>query len=79
MRCGVDNYLVNPVTAAQVLSRSADATSSASACAMSLHRAVHEFLKQSVNCHGSLAATARALRVDRRSLRRMLAKNPPLQ
>jgi ActR/RegA family two-component response regulator len=81
IRAGMSNYLVKPVTPAQVLAGTlsphpfvGDVSVEAF---MSLHRCVYEFLVQSVESHGSMRAAARALHLDRRSLRRMLAKSPP--
>lgn len=81
IRSGMSNYLVKPVTPAQVLAGTLSphpfvGDIDVEGC-MSLHRSVYEFLVQSVESHGSMRAAARALHLDRRSLRRMLAKSPP--
>jgi two-component system response regulator RegA len=79
-RSGVHNYLVKPVTGDQLLRALQIPIDDASGpSGMSLGRAVYELLTQSVELYGSIAAAARALGLDRRSLRRMLAKNPPLR
>jgi two-component system, response regulator RegA len=75
---GALNYLVKPVTGEQLLAAlDADTTGMEDAQPMTLDRAVYEYLVQTVDATGSLAGAARNLGLDRRSLRRMLAKNPP--
>jgi len=44
---------------------------------MTLDRAIWEYINYSVDVAGSIAAAARNLGLDRRSLRRMLAKYAP--
>jgi ActR/RegA family two-component response regulator len=79
MRCGVTGYLAKPVTAQLVLSAAELGAPPAdpSSAGMSLDRAIWEYLTQTVSACGSIAAAARSLGLDRRSLRRMLSKNPP--
>jgi two-component system, response regulator RegA len=80
VRCGVTGYLVKPATAEEVL-KAADPERGprpdAANEGMSLDRAIWEYLTQTVAACGTIAGAARVLGLDRRSLRRMLSKNPP--
>jgi two-component system, response regulator RegA len=80
VKCGVTGYLVKPVTAEEIL-KAADPEGSPRLGApnegMSLDRAIWEYLTQTVAACGTIAGAARVLGLDRRSLRRMLSKNPP--
>jgi two-component system, response regulator RegA len=81
-RLGVDAYLTKPVSAPLVLSM-LDATDTIGVGPEvelswpSLDRAIWDYLNQVFVAAGSMSEAARRLRVDRRSLRRMLAKSPP--
>jgi two-component system, response regulator RegA len=83
VRLGVDAYLPKPVTAAlivEVLEQStmvAHSDSGEDYCWPSLNRTMWEYLNQVFAVAGSMSEAARRLGVDRRSLRRMLAKYPP--
>lgn len=76
---GVTGYLVKPVTPEHILKAAGSGASGEAAepVGMSLDRAIWEYLTQTVAACGSIAGAARSLRLDRRSLRRMLSKNPP--
>jgi two-component system response regulator RegA len=79
MKAGVAHYLIKPASAEQLLRAGDGQLHAAAPCpSLSLDRAIWELLVQAVECHGSIAQAARMLRVDRRSLRRMLQKMPPL-
>jgi len=90
MRWGAVSYLPKPVTADELL---AEAFCPACHCteeglpirpksaddlqALTLDRALWEYVNQVIETTGSLAGAARHLGVDRRNLRRMLAKYAP--
>jgi ActR/RegA family two-component response regulator len=87
-RGGVAAYLAKPVGALDVLDAvhlgrytqhtlQWPAPQSRTESYLSLERAKWEYINMTVRAAGSLAEAARRLRVDRRSLRRMLAKEPP--
>lgn len=84
-RLGCHAYLAKPVTARALLRAVAldgqccDADGSdADSCEWpSFNRAIWEYLNQVYDAAGSMAEAARRLGLDRRSLRRMLAKYPP--
>jgi two-component system response regulator RegA len=77
---GVSDYLAKPVTIFQVLpaldSPPAIAPSG-SRTWMSIDDACGNYIEDVLDACGSIAKTARALGVDRRSLRRMLARRAP--
>ena len=82
IKAGVDDYIIKPVSARQILHRlspirSALPTIGNDAGAWSLDRAVGEILCQAVESCGSISAAARMLRIHRRSLQRKLDKLPP--
>ena len=82
IRMGLANFLTKPVTAEQLLrAGSGEDAAGDDGCdglpPLSLDRAIWELLCQAVESCGSIAGAARMLRVDRRSLRRMLQKTPP--
>jgi two-component system response regulator RegA len=82
VRMGFDAYLVKPVDARGVL----DAVESGSSTPLvtagaanewpSLDRTIWEYINQVLAAAGTISEAARRLRLDRRSLRRMLAKYP---
>lgn len=80
-RLGVAAYLAKPVSAANILDAVNGARNRASAAQAaaycSLDRAKWEYINLTVASSGSISEAARRLRVERRSLRRMLAKCPP--
>jgi len=83
-RIGVAGYFAKPVAAATLLqivrSRSGEqpfGPDDELPGWQSLNRAVWEYLSQVYVSAGSMAEAARRLRIDRRSLRRMLGKYPP--
>jgi two-component system response regulator RegA len=83
-KLGVAAYLAKPVTAKDVI-RTVEATTEEltdieqQPAYCSLERAKWEYINMTVTSAGSIAEAARRLRVERRSLRRMLAKYPPAQ
>jgi two-component system response regulator RegA len=82
VRSGVTAYLVKPVTAEHILTaadRDHTPQLDPDSGGMSLDRAIWEYLTQTVAACGSIAGAARSLGLDRRSLRRMLSKNPPIR
>jgi two-component system response regulator RegA len=79
VRLGVDAYLAKPVSASLVL-QNLEHFESPSLDPLpwpSLDRTIWEYLNHVVAAAGSLSEAARRIGVDRRSLRRMLAKYPP--
>jgi two-component system, response regulator RegA len=79
-RLGADGYLEKPATAEAVLEASRRVrrgTESAQEQPMGLNRAMWEYINRAVQSAGSISAAARILGLDRRSLRRMLAKYAP--
>jgi len=90
IQCGATNYLAKPATAEQVLQAVAAAQRCRCATAaiprfdppddvphLTLQRAMWEYVHQVIASVGSIGAAARSLGVDRRNLRRFLAKYPP--
>lgn len=89
IRWGAVSYVAKPVTADEILSEiynlpcecSGDGLPSRipkrDATPLTLDRAVWEYVNQVIETAGSLAGAARCLGVDRRNLRRMLAKYAP--
>ena len=88
VRLGFDGYLAKPVEARDLIDaifeQSAEgegASSSAGPGAWSwpsLNRTIWEYLNQVFVTAGTMTEAARRLGIDRRSLRRMLAKYPPV-
>jgi two-component system response regulator RegA len=82
VRAGVAAYLVKPVTVDVIVSaieRDAECGEDCRALTWpSLDRTIWEYINQVLIVEGSTAEAARRLGIDRRSLRRMLAKYPPL-
>jgi two-component system response regulator RegA len=84
MRLGADDYLAKPVTAAavaEVLGRTAGHERGAAAAGpaepMSPRRLEWEHIQRVLSEHdGNISATARTLRMHRRTLQRKLAKRP---
>jgi two-component system response regulator RegA len=81
-RRGVDAYLVKPVTPALILSTlQFEEAPEPGLCPPgrwpSLDRTIWEYLNQVFVVSGSMSEAARRLRLDRRSLRRMLARDAP--
>ncbi len=81
-RRGVNAYLTKPVSASLILSalretQPIDVGATADLTWDSLDRTIWEYLNQVFVASGSMSEAARRLRLDRRSLRRMLAKAPP--
>jgi ActR/RegA family two-component response regulator len=85
IRMGVAAYLTKPVSAAAVLTALSPAEEQDAAaqeddlCWPTLDRAIWEYLSQVHALAGSMSEAARRLGIDPRSLRRMLAKYPPLR
>jgi two-component system response regulator RegA len=83
-RLGVNAYLTKPVSASLILSAlgesdQIDVSAAGDLTWQSLDRTIWEYLNQVFVASGSMSEAARRLRVDRRSLRRMLAKAPPIR
>ena len=82
-RMGLAGYFAKPAcvrTVVDALTGRGCPPEEVSACAVtwpSLDRTIWEYLNQVWVMAGSLSAAARCLGIDRRSLRRMLAKYPP--
>jgi two-component system response regulator RegA len=83
LRRGVSGYVAKPVDVHTILqlagletAAEADAQIESSEWP-SLDRTIWEYINQVLASAGSIAEAARRLRVDRRSLKRMLAKYPP--
>jgi two-component system, response regulator RegA len=82
IRCGAAAVLPKPASAEQVIGAVLDAETSDDDSAVtffSLERAKWEYLSQTLQECGSIAAAARRLKIHPRSLRRMLAKSPVLK
>jgi two-component system response regulator RegA len=80
VRLGVEGYLTKPATPAQIVAASHGGqrpTLSPEHGAMTLDRAIWEYISAVYEQTGSMARAARWLGIDRRSLRRMLAKYAP--
>jgi two-component system response regulator RegA len=81
VREGIGVYLAKPVTAEMVFgafdASEFDLQAPANPCWPSLNRMIWEYINQVFVDAGSMSEAARRLRLDRRSLRRMLARNPP--
>src|SRR5262249_33110838 len=75
LRLGVSDYLPKPVTVPQVL-RALDAPEPLRGSEewLSLDRACGDYIEDVLQACGSISQTARALGLDRRSLRRMLER-----
>jgi two-component system response regulator RegA len=81
VRAGVTAYLVKPVSIDAIVSAvDPDAAAGDDRRTLawpSLDRTIWEYINQVFIVEGSVAAAARRMGIDRRSLRRMLAKYPP--
>jgi two-component system, response regulator RegA len=82
VRLGVDAYLAKPVTARRVLSTlypqlQCEDEPEPDVEWPTLNRTIWEYLNQVFVGAGSMSEAARRLGLDRRSLRRMLARSPP--
>jgi two-component system, response regulator RegA len=88
IRTGCQGYIAKPATVKAVLAAIGRSTAGCSHTEgddlgtetpewPSLDRSIWEYLNQVYVSAGSMSEAARRLRVDRRSLRRMLAKHPP--
>lgn len=83
VRLGFDGYFTKPVQARDILNVTADDSPSWSLerpdpCLWpSLDRTIWEYINQVFVAAGTMSEAARRLGIDRRSLRRMLAKYPP--
>jgi two-component system, response regulator RegA len=81
VQMGFAGYLGKPVSARMIL----DAVSGPATPAQApdpwptLDRTIWEYINQVFVVSGTMAETARRLGLDRRSLRRMLAKHPPMR
>jgi two-component system response regulator RegA len=84
IRRGVAAYVTKPATADQVLAalvaeNPAPPEAPAPPRWLTLDEAIWEYINQTLDSAGSISAAARRLGVDRRSLRRMLAKYSQLR
>jgi two-component system response regulator RegA len=85
VREGVADYLAKPVSTTAVLQairrggRGVPEIGDASLAWASLDRTIWEYLQQVYAVSGNMSEAARRLRIDRRSLRRMLNRHPPSQ
>jgi two-component system, response regulator RegA len=82
MRLGATAYVTKPLCAATLLQalRMEDSVLGAEPPPhLTLDRAIWEYINSAVDGAGSIAEAARRLGVDRRSLRRMLAKYAPMR
>ncbi|MBT9591408.1 MAG: response regulator transcription factor [Thiobacillus sp.] len=82
VRLGARHYLAKPVNADEILAAlmrdQPDATLEVSAAPLSVARLEWEHIQKVLNEHdGNISATARALKMHRRTLQRKLEKNPP--
>jgi two-component system, response regulator RegA len=80
VRLGVDGYLTKPATPAQIVAAAQGqqlAQAAPEVAAMTLDRAIWEYISAVYDQTRSMARAARWLGIDRRSLRRMLAKYAP--
>jgi ActR/RegA family two-component response regulator len=79
LRAGAHHVYAKPVTADQILGSLFDGLPEDDVPAkdLTLDEAIWEYMNRAVELRGSIAAAARSLGVDRRSLRRMLAKYAP--
>jgi len=79
-KLGACAYLAKPIkatTIVEALGETAANCGESQARWWSLERAKWEYINMTVSMSGSIAEAARRLRIERRSLRRMLAKHPP--
>ncbi|HEY5957850.1 MAG TPA: response regulator [Polyangiaceae bacterium] len=76
---GVATYLVKPTTAQHILASLPGAAEEEEAppVTLTLDRAIWEYMSEVVETAGSISEASRRLGVERRSLRRMLAKYAP--
>jgi ActR/RegA family two-component response regulator len=79
LRAGAHHVYAKPVTADQILGSLFDGLPEDDGAPkdLTLDQALWEYMNRAVALRGSIAAAARSLGVDRRSLRRMLAKYSP--
>jgi ActR/RegA family two-component response regulator len=74
MRAGVHDYMAKPVTISRILEALGSPMPSGEDECMSIEDACSDYIRDAFHTFGSVAKTARALGLDRRSLRRMLAR-----
>jgi two-component system response regulator RegA len=82
VRAGVESVLAKPATADQVLSSvraevSPPMPPEAAPVDLTLDQALWEYINRAVELAGSIGGASRALGIERRSLKRMLAKYAP--
>ncbi|MFZ5895473.1 MAG: response regulator transcription factor [Myxococcota bacterium] len=89
MQCGAVNFLTKPASGAEIvagLRAGCSCASEGGGCStekvsdgknLTLHRAMWEYINRIIDDAGSIHGAARRLGLERRSLQRMLAKNPP--
>jgi two-component system, response regulator RegA len=85
VRCaklGIEGYLSKPAAVERILDASTTSRkrlAASPAYPMTLDRAIWEYINRIVQESGSISNAAPALRIDRRTLRRMLGKHVPLR
>ena len=78
MRAGADDVIAKPFTTPELLRRAAGMAATVDADTPSLARALWEHCDRVLrNCEGNKSLAARALKMHRSRLRRILAKGPP--
>lgn len=89
MQCAAVNFLTKPATGEEIIAglrAGCSCTSAGGGCStekiadaknLTLHRAIWEYISRVMDEAGSIHGAARRLGLDRRSLQRMLAKDPP--
>lgn len=77
VKSGIDCYLPKPVNASLILDNLKGSSPPAAPAWPSLDLTIWEYINSVFVTAGSMSEAARRLRLDRRSLRRMLAKHPP--
>jgi ActR/RegA family two-component response regulator len=80
MRAGATLFLIKPRTAEEILAElRGDHGAAVEVTHPSFHRAIWEYLQECLSSAGSVSAASRRLGLERRSLRRMLQKSPPMR
>lgn len=89
MQCGAVNFLTKPASGQEIvagLRAGCSCASDGGGCStekiagaknLTLHRAIWEYINRVIDEAGSIHGAARRLGLERRSLQRMLAKDPP--
>ena len=89
MQCGAVNFITKPASCEEIMAGlrpSCSCAAQGGGCSsekiadaqnLTLHRAMWEYINRAIDEAGSIHGAARRLGLERRSLQRMLAKNPP--